>query len=152
MLMISSQTFLSYYLHVLILMMIQLHEENNPGGYRGEYLEHIGQRLGGLIQLSVGAVQMPGSSEHEQPIAPDRSATLMAQRVEFVVNAVGQMYRSVREVYDRVTAMTPEEFVQAKPRLEEIAPTYDWEGFYERNRPREPGKMGRLWAFLVSRA
>ncbi|HZM64497.1 MAG TPA: hypothetical protein VFB59_05160 [Candidatus Saccharimonadales bacterium] len=124
---------------------VNLNPDNDPGGVTGEVLHALAgdfndyfsrhAALGGQIEL-VAAAQ-------GEPIFVDPTIAEAAAEAEAGLNFVGGLYKVVQEVRAWVVALTPEEFAEATPGLEAFAPGYDWADFYERNRLREPGKVGK---------
>lgn len=126
---------------------INLHPENDPGGHFGETLHTVAADLSRGVQPYVEASDVAAfaaAERGEQPLPNDEVAELVLG-LEGTINAIGAMYQDAQSLFGKITNMTPNEFEAAKSELQDAAPTYDWAGLYERNRKREPGKIGSFF-------
>lgn len=141
--------------------MVNLFPENDPGGPVGESLRQLAdsanQALGPYVEASDRAVF--AGLERGQLVDPDSAVAAATYGIEGDLNAIGGEFRDAEEwlnaanagliqmehVWERVVAMTPDEFEAARPQLEASFPGINWAGYYQRDQLRDPGRIGRLF-------
>lgn len=129
-----------------VALVVYIYPQNDPEGLHGQALESLAARVSRayepLEELSDQAV-LAGAEQGE--LVEPHPALAAMQSIEASFNWAGSVFRGAGDLLDAIAALTPAELAEVTPQLREHFPGWDFISYYEKNRLRDPGRLGKLF-------